>query len=76
MALQTGGEAGGKVSPARDYELTRTSGWLRASHPCIDVPVDTAGPYCQRNHDSTPHFLSYFVQILHFVRFTNANKSF
>lgn len=49
---------------------------VKSLPPRTDVPVDAAGPYCQRNRDSTLYSLSYFVQILHFVRFTKANNSF
>lgn len=74
MALKTGGEAGGKGSPAHTMNYQGPHG-VKSPQPRIDVPVDTAGVYCQRNHDSTLSFLAYFVQILHFVRFTNANSS-
>lgn len=75
MALKPGAKAGGRGSPAPQYELTRTSRDKEAL-PRIDAPVDTVGLYCQRNHDSTPWFLYYFVQIIHFVRFTNVSNSF
>lgn len=69
MALKSEGEAGGKGFPSPYCELTRTSWGSDPPPPLhIDVSVDTAGLYCQRNHDSTIRYLAYFVQIMHFCK--------
>lgn len=77
MALKSGGEAGGKGFLSPHCELTRTS---RGSEPPplhIDVSVDTAGLYCQRNGDSTIRYLYIFcANNAFFVRFTKAINFF
>lgn len=74
MALKTEDETGATVSPAHSMNCQGPQG-LQSLPPHMDVPVDTAGPYCQRNLDSTSFDLSYVVQILDFVRFTDAINS-
>lgn len=72
IALQTGRETGGEVSPAHMMNLQGPQGDRRLPYRLHD-PVDAAGLYCQRNHDSTLWFLQ--IKILLFVKFTNANDS-